>query len=144
MTPSWEKIKCALTASRRLQPERSLLLLMGLKEVFQSAETRLLPPPPPSLFLSPLFRVWNHIQRGGGGRAEQGRAHPLDCQSWSLLTLSKRTINTLSSQQPRKITRSLNRSNLKCRIVLSRRQAGKWLGLWVLPHAESGEASSLN
>lgn len=72
MTPSWEKITCALTASRRLQPERSLLLLMGLKEVFRSAETRLLPPPPPSLFLSPLFRVWNHIQRGGGGWGSKG------------------------------------------------------------------------
>ena len=56
MTLSWEKIKCALIASPRLQPERSLLLLMGLKEVFRSTETRRPPPPPASLFLSPLFR----------------------------------------------------------------------------------------
>lgn len=68
MALNWEKIKCALIANPRLQPERSLLLLMGLKEVFRSTETRLLPPPPPSLFLSPLSHVWNHIQLGGGGR----------------------------------------------------------------------------
>lgn len=72
MTLSWEKIKCALIASPRLQPERSLLLLMGLKEVLRSTETRRPPRPPPSLFLSPLFRMWNHIQRGAGGSGGKG------------------------------------------------------------------------
>ena len=76
MTLHMEKIKCALTASLRLQPERSPLLLMGLKEVFQSTETKDAASPPPSLLLSLLFRVWNHIQW-----RRKGTGHPLDCQS---------------------------------------------------------------
>lgn len=34
MTMHMENIKCALSASLRQQAERSLLLLVGLKEVF--------------------------------------------------------------------------------------------------------------
>lgn len=56
-----EKIKCALTASPRLQYERSLLLLMGLKEVFRRTETMDTASSSLSLFLSLLFCMWNHI-----------------------------------------------------------------------------------
>lgn len=56
-----DKIKCALTASLRLQPERSLLLLMGFQEVFRSMETKEASSSSLSLFLSLLFCMWNHI-----------------------------------------------------------------------------------
>lgn len=56
-----EKIKCALTASLRLQPERKLLLLMGFREVFRSAETKEAACSSLSLFLSLLFCTWSHI-----------------------------------------------------------------------------------
>lgn len=92
-----QTIKCALTTSPRLQPERGLLLLMERKEVFESTETKDSSTSFLSLFFSLLFCMGNHIQWRG-----KGTGHPLYCQSWSLLTLSKHRINTLSSQRPRK------------------------------------------
>lgn len=68
--------KCVLTAFPRLQPEKGLLLLMGLKEVFRSTETKGASSSSLSLFLSFLFYMWNHIQWRG-----KGTGHPLYCQS---------------------------------------------------------------
>lgn len=63
-----EKIKGALSTSLRPQPERSLLLLMGLKEVFRSIETKDTAASSPAS-ASLLFCMWNHIQwRGKGDR----------------------------------------------------------------------------
>lgn len=140
MKPHLEKIKCALPTSR-LQSQTSPLLLMGLKEIFRTMETKDAAFSSPSVFLSLLFCMWGHIQWRW-----KGIGHSPDCQSWSLLTLSKHRISTLSSQQPRKIIRSLNWSNLKCRITWIRRQA---VNCWVsesfhaLPQSEMKPRASL-
>lgn len=60
-----EKIKCALPTSPRLQPERSLLLLMGFREVFRSMETKEAASSSLSLFLSACGTT-----SSGGGRGQ--------------------------------------------------------------------------
>lgn len=60
-----EQIKCAFTASPRLQPKRSPLLLTGLKEVFRSSETKDVSSSSHLCFF-PSFSVCGTTSSGGG------------------------------------------------------------------------------
>jgi len=125
-----EKIKCALMLLLGCSPRWAHFCWWGLKRFSEPRRQKVLPSPTPIAFvsLSPFLHVQPYPVEGEGDRPSAWLSELIIAD----LIKTQNQYSLLPAVQ-KKIIRSLNWSNLKCRIAWIRRQGSKLLGLWILP-----------